>query len=410
MAPWPDAGGSMRAHHMSAVRLIMAAALGLGLVVVIILFGLSDVALRAGWPKVAVRLTGTSGRAAAALAVRRQEQGDAASAAVLARQALATSLVHVDALRVLGLVDEARGERRRAAAMMALAGRGGWRDAPTQLWLVQQGLRTGDHAAVALRTDALLRMSIARPDLFVMIGIAAGDPGLRAAFIERLATHPGWRMTFFQHLDASPPSVGGSIDALIRGLGSTAAPASRAELSSYLNRLESGGELGRAYGLRKDLFGQYTALEWPDAEILANPLPFDWKLAQLSGAMIRVEGRQLVVQAMPDAAGVVASRRLFLTPGAYYLSFSGADAAAWRWALRCPGGETRLFPVVHATGQIRLRFDRPTCPGPILELGLADTGRARPAELRIGAVDVARAEDGLADRGGRDEGEIGNDR
>jgi hypothetical protein len=377
---------------MTPRRALLATTAATGLAVVISAVGLSDVARRAGRPEIALRLFGARGAAAADLAVARQRQGDRVTAPVLARRALAASLLNVEAIRVLGLAEALHGNRMRATRLMALAGRGGWRDAPTQLWLVYQGLRIGDHAEVARRADALLRLSVARPQLFAMIRRLAGKPGLRAALIERFAARPAWRGAFFRQSGDTPTAEYGNVDALIRDVAGTGGGVSRAELAPYLRSLVAAGELGRAYALWRDMSGA-PAMGWPGPMILADPLPFDWILTPPPGAMVRVDAGQLVFDPA-DAGGVVASRLVYLTPGRHDLTFilpSATMPQAWQWRLRCPGGEALLFPAVQAPGAFRFRFKRPACSAPLLELSARDTDRSGPVELRMGSVDISPA-------------------
>jgi hypothetical protein len=369
---------------------LLTAVAATGLAIVISAVGLSDLADRAGRPEIALRLFGARGAAAADLAATRQRQGDVTAPPVLARQALAASLLHVEAIRVLGLADALRGNRVRAARLMALAGRGGWRDAPTQLWLVHQGLRSGDNAGAASRIDALLRLSVARPQLFAMIRRSLGNPPLRAALVERFASRPAWRAAFFQQAGDTSAAEYGNVDALVRDLTGTAARLSRAELAPYLRHLVAAGEFGRAYALWRDVSGSPATMGWPNPVILANPLPFDWILTPPFGATLRVDAGQFVVDAA-EAGGVVATRQLYLAPGPYDLTFVIPKAtvpAAWQWRLRCPAGGALLFPIVHAAGSFRFRFARAACPAPLLELGLREPDPSRPAEFRMGSVGI----------------------
>jgi hypothetical protein len=238
---------------------------------------------------------------------------------------------------------------------MALAGQWGWRDPPTQSWILEQALRAGDYGIATQRADALLRRRIGQEQLFPVFRLAVADPRWREALVAQFADKPSWRLTFFHEGGATAPAQFDAMDTLFRALKDGPAPVSRAEAGAYLGMLVAKGEHRRAHRLWTELFAVAGGsnpldLRWPDAAARDYPLPFDWKLEEPTGVMLDVEqaaeGAPAMLHLVADrgSIGTLASRKILLPPGGYVLSGDTADrdSRLLRWAVTCDGSGAAL--------------------------------------------------------------------
>src|SRR5579863_3466462 len=105
--------------------------------------GVSDHLLKSD-PELAVLWRGDSADAVAALARQRLVGHDRDGAARLAGRALQLAPLNASALTTYGLAMDLLGRQRQADAAMFVAGRLGWRDLVTQIWLFRRRLLAGD--------------------------------------------------------------------------------------------------------------------------------------------------------------------------------------------------------------------------------------------------------------------------
>jgi tetratricopeptide (TPR) repeat protein len=244
--------------------------------------GFSRILNMRGQPALALGLFGDRANAFARHADALQAAGQLPAAESFARQALKYSLTKVEALRVMGLAAEARGDAGETYRLMALAGQWGWRDPLTQSWILGQALRAGDYGIATQRADALLRRRIGQEQLFPVFRLAVADPRWRQALAAQFADKPSWRLTFFREGGATAPAQYDAMDTLFRALRAGPAPVSRPEAEAYLGMLVGKGEYRRAHRLWAELFaGADVAdplkLSWPEPAARDYPLPFDWR-------------------------------------------------------------------------------------------------------------------------------------
>ena len=138
--------------------------------------GLSDHFLTAE-PEAAVLWRGDSSDAIAALARQRLAGRDQGGAARLAGRALQLAPLNASAMTTYGFAMDELGRQARADTAMAIAGKLGWRDALTQLWLFRRMLLAGDFEAALNHADALMRRQDVVPAaLLAALTAAAHDP------------------------------------------------------------------------------------------------------------------------------------------------------------------------------------------------------------------------------------------
>jgi len=226
---------------------------------------------------------GAAANAAAAEDALRASQY--AEAERLSVRSLDRTLLNVKALRTLALAREARdAEDRMVLPAMLLAGQLGWRDTPTQYWLMITGLRAGVYPVALQRADALLRRDQNMGEVFSILRLAATDPAVRKVIVETLVTRPDWRLALFQARSTSAGEADG-MEAIVRALQKTAAPPTRRELWYYLDGLVRTRDYDRAYRIWSvSLNDRETG--WPHDPVFtkaaavaaesADQMPFEW--------------------------------------------------------------------------------------------------------------------------------------
>lgn len=400
------AAGSLTASSHRRLAPLIISLVGLALAVLVLASGLSRILNARGQPALALALFGDRASANARLADALQTAGALPAAEAFARQALEDSLTKVEALRVMGLAAEARGDVTGAFRLMALAGQWGWRDPPTQSWILAQALRAGDYGVAIQRADALLRRRIGQEQLFSVFRLAVADPRLRDALAAQFADGPSWRLSFFHQGGSTAPAQYDAMDALFRALRTGSAPVSRAEAGAYLAMLVAKGEYRRAHRLWAELFARAdeadsSDLSWPDVAARDHPLPFDWKLEEPSGVSLDVDqpaaGSPAMLRIFADrgSIGILASRKTLLAPGAYLLSAASPDPRdprLLRWTVACEGAGGRiLFDPAAAPSSDKVAFTVPAdCVAQSMTLAIRDLGGSAPVDVTL-AEPVLRA-------------------
>lgn len=283
------------------------------------------------------------------LAAQRARAADWSGSAQAARESLARAPMDAVAVRVLGLAEAAAKRDAAAEQLMLLGGQLGWRDVPTQLWLIHRALELHDPVVAVQRADALLRQDQQSALLFAQLRPLLADPRSMNALAAELALRPVWRHAFLTSLAEDGAVGGGDVARLYAQLAARGAPADTAESALLLDGLWRAGRYADARtiwnaaggtGLIAD--GGFEQAE-PDLKGIG---PFTWQSARLLGTAAGIalpddawRGKALHVEASGIGAGPVARQRLVLAPGAYVLHFllrdDGPAATRPLWDLAC---------------------------------------------------------------------------
>lgn len=312
---------------------------------------LSARALRGGDADAATAWSPWSSRAWSARADDLLERGDAQGAAEAARRALAISPIDGRAIRVLGLVEEANGRREAAEHLMTAGGALGWRDRPTQLWLVRESLAAGDAAVAMQRMDALLRQAGDAGDLLAALRALAVQDDVRAELAARLVTRPPWRVPFFSGARRLPPDQAAAHERLLLALAAGSAPPDRHEVRPFVADLVAQGEARRAHALWRRTTGADAGLSDGGFDAASaergRQSPFEWRPTRLPGAVVSfavpdapVDGRAMRVRTDGIASGSAVEQMLLLPPGHYALTYRARGEepgalAGFGWTLAC---------------------------------------------------------------------------
>ena len=273
----------------------------------------------------------------------------AAEAAAL--RAFEIAPLQSEALRNLGLVADARGRQTRAMQIMARASRRGFRDVPTQAWLLQRAILSGEFGPAFLRVDALLRT---QPDLgsrlSPLIEALLNEPDAIEPFARTLATNPPWRRNALLYLSEKAQDVRPVIPIYPR-LAQLGRDPTTEEAQSILMRMVRDEQYEAAYRLWVSLLPDHgrSVPEQPydgGFKGLPGSPPFNWDFVNQSGVTVHSArsdapgGAALYLEYPVANASLLARQMVVLPPGSYRLSgrmrvTRPAAGAGLVWSVTC---------------------------------------------------------------------------
>jgi len=357
-----------------------------------------------------------SGALAAAAQDRLDARTDPAGLDAAERLALASlkaSPLNAPALRVLGEVAKARGDKIRASALFQAAARWSRRDTVTNAALLDDALRGGDIPEAVRRADIILRYA---PEVssavFPPLSQMAADPRSQPALARQLATHPAWRLNFLTYLGQKADPVV-ALDVMNR-LADDGAPATDAEVTPLLNRMVGQHRFLDAF-VAWQQFLPATAgrmrgnVRDGDFDGAAGAPPFGWDLQDTAGASAQIQqgpsagsaGSALKVSYDGVSLATPARQLLVLGQGGYRLTvrtYVSAPRPATRlaWTVTCaedarPLAATPDIPLEPGWNVVTADFQVPVgCEGQWLSLTGVPGERTDDVELWFDGVDIRR--------------------
>ncbi len=278
----------------------------------------------------------------------------------LARRSLDRSLVNISALRVLGLSKEAANpDDRGVVPIMLLASRLGWRDVPTNLWLIDAFLQAHEYGLAVQRADALLREEEEAGRVFSVLRLTAADPVARKPVVTTLLGQPKWRPGIFS-ADALGKDEATGIEAIVDDLHRSAAPPTRSEMATLIGTLIRSNDFDRAYRLWRLTTPGSAPLVYDGRFIQAarvaaaneDGIPFEWTVRGGSasatiGYAPDGEGGVLVTPPGMMARKVI-TQLVHLPSGAHRLRVVAkhvgkGDASSLAWSLECVVKRTNIL-------------------------------------------------------------------
>jgi hypothetical protein len=337
---------------------------------------------------------------------------DFAQAGTLAERSLDRALLNVKALRVLGFSRQARNEADATVLpVMSLAGRLGWRDTPTQLWLMATALQTRNYEIAVQRADGLIRRDQASDQILAIIRKAALDPLAIRPIVSNLVGMPSWRSRMFLQDPAASADEANGMEAIVANLQRSPAPATRGELWYYLDSRIRARDYDRAYRVWKLTQGN-AETRWPHDPQFAEAartsargdvqLPFEWTFKPTGPASPRFGSStagKILLSGSYDPMSDYLTQIIHAPPGQHHLeiSTSGANAAeltALLWKLTCLPGRTQVLgtpaPAV-ANGSVAYAFSIPAqgCAFQKLSLSLSPTTATRDLSVTINSASIS---------------------
>ena len=333
--------------------------------------------------------------------------------AMLARAALKQQALNAKAIRILGYLAEANGDRREALALIKMAARLSRREPGAQLWLIEFYALESDIKKTLGHYDILLTT---KPDaqvlLFPRLLYAIEDATVRAALIPYLRQDKSWTSSFLWHAINNNEDLTNVVHLILeaRGFPKTKSDkqTSREQERTLINRLV--GE-NRFVDARR----MYALMPNASPALLTNPDfteedrdgrfgSMSWRIPDdpnASGSFVNKEGQRkpaLSIFVSSATTRTVASRLLYLQAGTYRLNvkfsqFERGDGGFVQFQIRCPNG-TSSAPIwiftVYSKRSVG-KFDVPiNCPTQFLDI-VASGGKAQLGlEATIDSVSITQ--------------------
>ena len=211
-----------------------------------------------------------------------------------AREALRDNPLTPEALTLLARASEQKGDEDRASQLMNLASRVNPKDLRSQLWLLNQDLRSARVDSALERIDVLLRGRPLGIDQLApaLASIVTREP-YRSAYVKLLRTNPPWRPVWFGDVISRATDLT-ALDYLFAELQAAEPGPTEKELTVFLTRLIEGGMFDEAH----DAWLRSLPPERrEEADLLYNAgfhypltnLPFEWVITPVPGALAQVE-------------------------------------------------------------------------------------------------------------------------
>lgn len=331
------------------------------------------------------------------------EAGHVPEAIAQAHVALRTSPINQPALRTLGQALEKTGHAEDAATAMTLAGRLGWRDSPTSLWLMQHLALTGRFEDALHQADALARREKASDAIYPVFYAAMEEVETRSHLADLLAARPPWRGAFFAGSGKLPPRQFDGFERLLEQLARRRSTATREEVMPHVDQLVASAQTDRGrtvwlmWGgvgrppLPVPYDGDFTTVALND-RIDRAVAPFEWSVAPNAQDRVSAGGNgadrglEIAPATETDEAPIV-SQVLTLAPGRHAILFSlvVGEPSNVAWTLACrPGSVLIVVPLQPSDrgGMVRGAFTVPATACSAQTLTLRARGQTDPVRVR----------------------------
>jgi hypothetical protein len=393
----PSKAGRLRQIALVVVAAGVAVWLALAVTLPAIYEDLSPDLSIGGWPSSAdVRIA----KAREAFA-NGGSDGEPAAMRDLAEAVVAEPL-NAAGFRDLGLVMESRGNQAEARQLFGYAHWLSRRDATTELWMIEDGVKAGDIEGTLAHYDHGLRTSRQLQTVLVpMLVSASADPLIAEPLGRLLSQRPPWWINLADQL-AGGFSNPATAAVLLRELPlNPDVTRDKANLTAIVSRLVALGAFdeAKALALRASPGGAKPAAAIVDGsfEQRGGLPPFAWELLDEPNLAAVLEPRDgaagntaLSLIAANGRGGTVAKQLILLEPGRYVLQglagqVAGAERERPKIAVMCSGFGSAPLSVISlpATNQARrfqAGFEVPAgCSAQWLSVELTAQGDEPPA-------------------------------
>ena len=270
--------------------------------------------------------------------------------AILARRALLSDPMAVEALTVLGFQARLRGETARADQIFGYSSELSRRELRPRIWAIEAAVTRGDIAGALRNYDIALRTSRDASDsLFPTLTSALSEPRIRSELLGILKTRPVWGENFISYAAHSGIEPEGTIALLseARGSGFKVTNDLRASL---VNTLMSQDKPDRAWAYYRSFRPDARRERSRDAEFALQSdrrAVFDWQVGKdpRLAAAILTEGKAglLDFAVSPSAGGELVRQTQLLPAGSYRLvgrsrGVKQPERSQPYWTLTCLDG------------------------------------------------------------------------
>lgn len=277
-------------------------------------------------------------------------EADDSQAARFARSALRADPTAVEALTVLGLQAQLRGETERARAIFQYSLLLSRRELRPQIWAIEEAVNRGDIDAALRSYDIALRTSSEAPGLLLPNLVAAlAEPKVRTRLLTILASAPVWTEGFLHRVSASGIDPLAAVTFFREGRAIDL-PVTDAMRASLVNVLMAEGEVQQAWAYYSEFRPGVERFRSRDPELAFTTddrTVFDWMPGVQPGisAAILQEGEDGILDFSlpPGTGGTLVQQTQLLAAGLYRISgrSRGIDLPERSrpyWALFCQDG------------------------------------------------------------------------
>ncbi|WP_336985211.1 hypothetical protein [Altererythrobacter aquiaggeris] len=268
----------------------------------------------------------------------------------LARASLREDPTAVDALNVLGLQAQLRGDTEGARKVFQYSLLLSRRELRSQIWAIEEAVSRGDIAAALRSYDIALRTSKAAPDLLLPNLVAAlAEPKVRAGLLPIMESKPVWTESFLYQIATSEIAPAAGV-AFFREGESVGLPVTNDLRAALVNRLLAEGDTKQAWAYYSKFRSGAKRNRSSDPEFALNAgirSAFDWTPSAQPGisAAILQKGKVglLDFSLPPGTGGTLVQQTLLLPPGTYRIEGRSRgivqpDRTRPYWALFCQDG------------------------------------------------------------------------
>lgn len=268
----------------------------------------------------------------------------------LARMALRDDPTVVDALNVLGLQAQLRGETEKAREIFQYSLRLTRRELRPQIWAIEEAVNRGDIQAALRSYDIALRASAEASGLLLPNLVAALiEPKVRAALLPIIASEPAWTNNFLHMIATSgiAPAAGMTF---FREGKAVNLPVNDNYRAALVNGLLAEGEAEQAWEYYAEFRRGAVRNRSRDPAFALNAeirAAFDWQPTTQSGISTVIlqqgQGGILDFSMPPGTGGMLVQQTQLLPQGAYRISGRSQaidlpERSRPYWALLCQDG------------------------------------------------------------------------
>lgn len=335
-------------------------------------------------PRLAHRLAPWNGKIAAEFAQRtfdaRPSPDVRSQSAILSRRALASEPTAVEALSVLALQAQMRGDGKASNALFAHELKLSRRELPPRLWAIEAAAIRGDINGALKNYDIALRTSkSASGRLFPILASAIVEPRIRLQLVAILAAEPVWRDDFISYATRAGDEPGAAAQ-LLADAERAGVPIDKELRTALVDRFADEGRLAEAWTYYRSIRpGAQTGTSRDPRFTFggARRSIFDWNVSEYASFQNSATGGTVDIS-VPTATGAsILSQAMVLPGGAYTLSgrseaIDQPERSRPYWLLKCGEREVGRVDLPNSTvnsGRFAGSFIVPDgCPMHVLTL------------------------------------------
>ena len=275
-----------------------------------------------------------------------------AAIAKLARAALRHQAINAKAIRQLGYVADAKGDPKRALALVTMAERVSRRETGTQLWLIEHYAQANNTSKTLHHYDILLTTE---PDaqtlLYPRLSSAIANEPNRAALLLYVQQDRPWASGFLWHAINNDKDLSNVVNLIVEAKGLPKNDKTkRAQEVALLGRLVAEKRFDDAKRIYDLIPGarttRLTSPRFDNDDHWARFGPMGWQIPDspdAGGGFLSKDGQSapaLSIFANSATTQIVASRLLYLAPGNYRFlaklsQLQNGDGGYVRFQMRC---------------------------------------------------------------------------